>query len=143
MQARSRSSRSAVDLVERRVTVVRIGDVHAGHPQVAGVEADAEARVRASASKIVASSSTERPIVPPAPAEFSSRSHVVSEQRSSALLERRHGPLEAGVEAGAEVRADVEYDTVRLDRASDVDGRLERSDRLLVELVSGEARLTR
>ena len=32
---------------------------------------------------MIASSSIERPIVPPAPAEFSSRSHVRSEQRSS------------------------------------------------------------
>ena len=38
---------------------------------------------RPSASTSAASSSSERPIVPPAPAEFSSRSQVVSEQRSS------------------------------------------------------------
>ena len=39
---------------------------------------------RSSRSKIAASSSIERPIVPPAPAVFSMQSQVVSLQRSSA-----------------------------------------------------------
>ena len=52
--------------------------VDARHEQVAGVEADAEPRVAGRARRrSIASSSIERPIVPPAPAEFSSRSHVV------------------------------------------------------------------
>ena len=67
-----------VHLVEACVERRRIGDVDAGGVQVARVEADAEARVASSRSKIVASSSMERPIVPPVPAEFSISSHVSS-----------------------------------------------------------------
>jgi hypothetical protein len=46
------------------------------------------------------------------------------------LLDRRHRPFEAGVEAGAEMRADVEDDPVRLDRAGCVHGRSHRLDAL-------------
>ena len=61
-----------------------IGDVDAGYEQMAGVEADTEPLAAPSASTISTSSSSERPIVPPAPAEsFSTRSHVRSSQRSS------------------------------------------------------------
>ena len=62
----------------------RIVDVDTRDPEVAAVEADAEARVRSEPVDDRASSSIERPIVPPAPAEFSSRSQVVSAVRSSA-----------------------------------------------------------
>ena len=73
--------------------------------------------------------------MPPAPAEFSRQSQVVSKQRSRTRCERGHDALEAGLEAGAEMRPDVEDDRVGVDRAGDVDGVLERRDRLLVELV--------
>ena len=90
---------------------------------------------RSSRSTTVASSSIERPIVPPAPAEFSSSSHVRSEQSSSTSRERRHRPLEPGLEAGAEVRAEVEDDAVRLDRARRLHRLPHRVDALAVELV--------
>src|SRR5205085_6755334 len=51
------------------------------------------------------------------------------------LAHRLHDPLQARVEAGAEVRADVEDDRVGLDRAPDLDRVLERRDRLVVERV--------
>ena len=72
-------------------------------------------------------------MVPPAPAEFSSRSHVLAEVRSSARCSAGSGPLQACVEAGAQVRADVD-DNVRVDRASDVESRPECSFRLRREL---------
>ena len=72
---------------------------------------------RSSRSTSAASSSSERPIVPPAPAEFSSRSQVGPSQRRQRLLEGRRRPLEPGLETIAQVRADVEDDAVRLDRA--------------------------
>ena len=71
---------------------------------------------RSSASTMRASSSIERPIVPPAPAEFSSRSQVCSEQRSSTSRRAGTQRFDARFQAGAEVRADVEDDAVRLDR---------------------------
>ena len=68
----------------------------------------------------------------PAPAEFSSSSHVVSVHRSRTCCERRHGPLEAGVEPGAEMRADVDDDAVGGDRAGGIDGLRHRLDGLVV-----------
>ena len=89
---------------------------------------------RSSASNSVASSSIDRPIVPPAPAEFSISSQVCpSSARRSA--ERGHDPFEARLEPGAEVRADVEDDCVRADRAAGVDRRAHDVDALLVEVV--------
>ena len=71
-----------------------------------------------SASTSIASSSIERPIVPPAPAEFSISSHVSPLQRFSACFIAAHDLLQRGVEPAAEVRADVEDDAVRLDRTA-------------------------
>ena len=88
-----------------------------------------------SASTIAASSSIERPTVPPAPAEFSSRSQVVSEQCSSTSRSAGHAALEPCLEARAEVRADVEDDAVRLDRAGRVDRRDHRLEALAVDHV--------
>ncbi len=88
---------------------------------------------RSSASTRIASSSIERPIVPPAPAEFSSRSHVRSEQRSSTSRSAGHRALDARLQAGAQVRADVEDDPVRPDRAGRVDGRAHRRAALAVD----------
>ena len=51
------------------------------------------------------------------------------------LSERGQASLEAGLEAGPEVRADVEDDPVRLDRAGRVDGRAHRVDALRVDRV--------
>ena len=63
---------------------------------------------RPSASTSSASSPIERPIVPPVPAEFSISSHVSPLQRFRIFFIAAHDPLRAGVEPGAEVRADVE-----------------------------------
>src|SRR5580765_2307493 len=51
------------------------------------------------------------------------------------LLDRRHRPVEADVETGAEMRADVEDDPIRLDRTGCVDGRPHRLDALRVDRV--------
>src|SRR5262249_38096992 len=51
------------------------------------------------------------------------------------LIQRGHDSLDGGLEAGAEVRADVEDDRLGADRAGGVDGRAQRRDALLVEVV--------
>ena len=61
-------------------------------------------------------------LMPPAAYMEKPVTHRPSEAEVEAAertLQRRHGPLQAGVEAGAQVRADVD-DNVRVDRASDV-----------------------
>ena len=68
-----------------------------------------------------ASSSSDRPIVPPAPAEFSMQSQVSPSQRSRICSSAGHGAVEPGLEAGAEMRADVEDDRVGFDRRGRVD----------------------
>ena len=71
------------------------------------------------------------------------QSQVSPSQRSRISRERAARAVEPGLEAGAEVRADVEDDAVGLDRARRVDRRAQRRDRLLVDLLSGAARLQR
>ena len=90
-----------------------------------------------SLSMITASSSTERPIVPPAPAEFSSRS-----QRSSvvsARSSRRGGTIlrSALREPGAQVGADVEDDALGADRGRRLQRGAQRRDGLLSDLAIG------
>ena len=116
-RSRSRPMR-AVDLVEQAVERVPVGHVvrrtRTGGTSRGRCRAADGGRAR---SKSASSSSTDRPIVPPAPAEFSISSHVVSEQSSSDLLERRNDALEPRLEARALMRADVEDDAVGPDRA--------------------------
>ncbi len=93
---------------------------------------------RSSASRSVASSSIERPIVPPGPGRVLHQEPgvAVAAARGSARAPRTTRSS-AAVEAGAEVRADVEDDRVRLDRARGVDRGAHRRDRLLVDRVVG------
>ena len=90
-----------------------------------------------SASKSAASSATDRPIVPPAPAEFSSRSQSRSSVSSSSSRSGGHGTLRRPREADAEVRADVEDDALGADRGGGLQRRAHRRDRLLVDLAVG------
>ena len=103
---------------------------------MARVEADAEPRVTVEPfdERLRARRASGRSS-PPVPAEFSISSHVSRLAALEDLRERGHRPLEAGLEAGAEMRADVEDDAVRLDRARGVDGVAHRLDRLLVDPV--------
>ena len=90
---------------------------------------------RSSASTSGASSSIERPIVPPAPAEFSISSQVVV-RRSARAPARSAGTTRSSPASkpGAEVRADVEDDAVGLDRARPRrPSRASSSTRLLVD----------
>ena len=86
---------------------------------------------RSSASSSRASSGIERPIVPPAPAQFSISSQVSPSALGEHPLERRRRRARARLEAGAEVRADVEDDRVGLDRLGGLERRDERADRAL------------
>ena len=127
-----------VDLGDELVDRGRIGDVVARGVEVAGVEADPEPRVAVERlERACASSPIERPIVPPAPAEFSISSQVSPSARVEDLLERGGDALEPGVEPGAEVRADVEDDRVGLDRVRRLERRAQRRDRALVDRVVG------
>ena len=87
-----------------------VGDVVARHVEVARVEADAEPRVPV--ERLV----ERRQLVDGAADRAAGAGGVlhqepgVSEQRSSACAQRRHDALEARLEAGAQVRADVEDD---------------------------------
>ncbi len=62
------------------------------------------------------SSSSERPIVPPVPAEFSMQQPRVAVAALEDLLQGGDSPVEPGLEARAEVGADVEDHRVRPDR---------------------------
>ncbi len=76
--------------------------------------------------------------MPPAPAEFSIRSQVSPVVAAvEDPLERSGRPFGPDLEAGAEVRADVEDHAVRLDRGGGIHRRAHRRDRLLVDLVVG------
>ena len=59
------------------------------------------------------------------------------------LAHRGADAVDPGVEAGAEVGADVEDDGVRVDRAGDVDGVPHRRDGLRVHLLVGRGEVTR
>ena len=104
---------------------------------MARVEADAEPRMA------VEPLDQRRELVERAADRGARAGRVLHQQPRVALaaledpLERRDRPLEPGLEAGAEVRADVEDDAVGLDRARRVDGVAHRLDRLLVDHVVG------
>ena len=73
--------------------------------------------------------------MPPAPAESSISSHVVSVQSSSASLIAGTQRFMPAFSPGAEMRADVEHDAVRVDRARDLHRVPQRGARLLVDLL--------
>ena len=127
-----------VDLLDERVDGGRVGHVVARGVEVARVEADAEPRVAVERARRAsrARRSSGRSCAP-APAEFSISSHVSPSQRSRICASAAARALEPGLEARAEVRADVEDDAVGLDRARGVDRRAQRRDRLLVDRVVG------
>ena len=110
---------------------------------MARVEADPEPRVVVELVVDRApSSSVERPIVPPVPAEFSissQRSSVVSSSSDRSAGTTRRSPREAV----AQMRADVEDHALGPDRV----GRLQRARIAVADFLrisrSGEARLTR
>ena len=62
-------------------------------------------------------------------------------QRLEHLAERGHTALEPGLEAGPEVRADVEDDAVRLDRARGVDGGAHRLEALAEDGLVGRGQV--
>ena len=133
---RSRSSPiSPSRSFEQRVELAAVGDVVAGGEQVARVEADAEPRVGVE-------SVVERGQLLERAADRAARACGVLHAepgRVVAVLERlgqrRRDPLDRGLEPRAQVRADVEDDGLGLDRAGGVDGRAQRGDALLVEVV--------
>ena len=94
-----------------------------------------------SASKIAASSSTERPIVPPAPAEFSSTSQSRSSVSSRSSRSGGTARFRPFADARAEVRAEVEDDAVGADRGCGVERGAHRRDRLLVDLAVGRGEI--
>ena len=102
---------------------------------MARVEADAEARV---ASEPL---DDGRELLDRPPDRRAGARGVLDQEpgRLAAALERelecRKRPFEARLEAGAEVRADVEDDAVGLDRAGDLHRVEERRDGLPVDLV--------
>src|SRR3954463_2844140 len=53
------------------------------------------------------------------------------------LLDRRENTLQSLLEAGTEVRADVDDDGVRADRAGDLHGRAQGRHRLFVDRIVG------
>ena len=113
----------------------RLGDVVAGRKQVTRVEADAEPLV--AAGRVVDRGQLFQRAPDRVPG---SRRVLHAEPRRlvgalERLGQRGHDALEAGLEAGAEVRADVEDDRLGADRGGGVDGRAQRGDALLVEVV--------
>src|SRR3954447_2337009 len=130
-----------VDVAQKRVVRVGVGDVHTGHVEVTGVETDPEALVPAERveqhSELVDRSS-----------DRAAGSGRVLHQQPRALaaalehlLHRGHGSLEARLEPGAQVGADVEHDRVGMDGARRVDGRPHRLDALAVDLLVGRGEI--
>src|SRR2546421_4583002 len=124
-----------VDLGEHAVELLTLRDVVAGGVEMAGVEADAEPLV--STQGVV----ERRELVDRAADRIAGAGRVLDQQPGGLratferLSQRRHSALQADLEAGALVRADMEDDPVGLDRAADVHGVFQRGDRLLIELV--------
>ena len=86
---------------------------------------------------MVASSSTERPIVPPGAGRVLEHEPQTVVRQREELGERRNDPGEARVEPLAEVRADVEDHALRADRRGGLERRSHRRDRLGVDLGIG------
>ena len=124
-----------VEIRHERVDRGRVGDVVARHVEVARVEADAEARV------VFQTLEEDVQLFERAADRPACARRVLHQQPGVALAALQDAgecgarPLETRLEAGAEVRADVEDDAVRLDRARSVDGVAHRLDRLLVDLL--------
>src|SRR5919198_345802 len=124
-----------VDLIHEPVELLPLGHVHSRHEEVARVEADPELRVRVEAVE-------ERRQLVERAADRPARARRVLHQEPDPvaaefeqLPHRAADALDARVEPGAEVGADVEHDCVGLDPAGDLDRVPERIDRLLVQLV--------
>ena len=123
-----------VHLFEGRGKGRGVGDVDAGDPEVAGVEAEPELRVMIEAVEQCCE------LVDRAADRGSGAGRVLEQDPGPvvACVERRlecgSGLLEPGVQAGAEMGADVEDDSVGFDGAGDLDGLQERRTRLLPDL---------
>src|SRR5205823_8462556 len=126
-----------VELVEARVELGRVGHVDAGHPEVAGVEADAEPRMPLEPlpdRRELRDRATDRP---------AGARRVLHQQpcllgaELQHLLQRGNDALEPGLEAAAQVRAHVEDDAVRADGATDLHRVAHSGDGLLVDGVVG------
>jgi hypothetical protein len=121
--------------VEAGIEGRAVGDVDPGDVEVTRVEADAEPRVP------VEPLEQGRQLVERAADRAPGARGVLHQEPRVAraaledLRHRGHDAVESLVEAGAEMRADVEDDRVGLDRARDVDRRAHRRDRLVVDLV--------
>ena len=99
----------AAGLAQHRVHRRGRADVIAGGEQVAGVQADAEARSPPAASISAASSSKERPSVPPAPAVFSRCSSQPSLSASASAIVAPARAI-AGADVARLGRAGVQHD---------------------------------
>jgi glutamyl/glutaminyl-tRNA synthetase len=124
---------AVVDLRQRLVDSGRVGHVDTRDPEVAGIETDAEVRVPSEPID-------EDGQLVDRPADRAAGAGRVLEQEPGRVrapaerpLEGRKHAFESDLEAGAEMRADMEDDSVGLDRAGDVDRVLEGRDRLLVD----------
>src|SRR4051812_35301879 len=126
-----------VDLGEHLVELRARRDVVTGDVEVARVEADAQPLVlserRVERGQLVDRTSDRvacaRRVLDQEPGRVRAPLQHVEK--------RRYRALEAGLETRALVRADVEDDAVRVDRAGDVHSVLERRARLVVDLVLG------
>jgi hypothetical protein len=133
---------SLVELEEDCVENGFVGDVDSGDPQVAGVEADAESGMTVEAVE------DDRELGDGAAHRAARSGRVLEEDpriRALTALERAaegaDDAIETTLEAGAQVRADVEDDPVRLDRAGDLDRVQESVDRLFVDVLLGSGQI--
>src|SRR5262245_3026806 len=126
-----------IEVVEEPVQDGGVGDVVAGRPEVARVEADAEPGMA------VEPLDECRELLERATDRVAGAGRVLEKEPGRIratlehLFERRNRPVEPGLEAGAEVGADVEDDAVGLNRTAGVDGAAQRRDRFLVDHVVG------
>jgi hypothetical protein len=128
-------SDQAVELVEQRIERGRVGHVVPGCPEMAGIEADAEASMAPQPVDErcqLLERATDRPAGTGGVLDQEPRLVGTALQH---LLDRGSRTLQARLEAGPEVRTDVEDDAVRVDRAGCVDGAAERRNRFLVDHV--------
>ncbi len=139
--ARSRSRPIArVELANELVDLRADPHVVARGVQVARVEADPEPRVS------VEPVDQRRQLLERAADRAAGAGRVLDQQPRIALAaledlrQRAARAVEPGSKPGAEMRADVEDDAVGVDRARGIDGRLQRGDRLLVDLVGRSRR---
>ena len=124
-----------IELVQRLVERRPIDDVDAGRVPVAGVEAEAERSVtgeRVEEGLQLGRRAAHRAAGAGGVLEQEPGSVAASLQQ---LAQHGHGALDARVEAGAQVRADVEDDSLGLDRARRLHGGLHRRAGLRIHVV--------